>query len=247
MTEHRRYGVIDAIRGIAVLNMILFHLCYDVFAVFGVWEDFFKSFPAVIWERLICFSFIVVSGVSLNFSRRGWRRGLIVLLCGMAVTLATVVLTPDQAIWFGVLHFLGIAMILGSFLRKLPDILHPLWSMIAFFILFMLTYGIPEGYIGLFSFPLIHLPDTLYQYPWFSCFGFPSETFFSADYFPILPWIFLYFFGYELWRFIKQKELDRFFIRRIPVLDFIGRHSLIIYMVHQPILYGVCCLIFKTN
>lgn len=245
MTKPGRYGVIDAIRGLAVLNMILFHLCYDVFVVFGVWEAFYMTVPAIIWERLICFTFIVVSGISLNFSKHGKRRGMIVLLCGFTVTLATVLITPEQAILFGALHFLGAAMILGALCKPLLDSVDPLWSMLAFYLLHILTYGVPDGCIGLFSYPLIKLPEALYRYSWLSFLGFRSESFFSSDYFPILPWIFLYFFGYELWRFIRRKELDRLFVRKIPVLDFVGRHSLIIYMAHQPILYGICCLIFK--
>ena len=244
MTDNRRYSLIDAIRGIAVVNMILYHLCYDVFCAFGIWSDFYLFVPAVIWERLICCTFIVISGISLHFTRHGWRRGIIVLLCGIVITVATVWLTPDQSILFGVLSFLGCAMLLTYALRKLLDRIKPLAGMIVFFLLFMLFYGIPNGFIGLFSCPLIHLPEALYQYKWLSIIGFQSKDFFSADYFPFLPWLFLYLFGYQLWRYLKDKQLDRFFYRRIPVLDFIGRHSLIIYMAHQPILYGICYFIF---
>lgn len=247
MTEKRRYGIIDAIRAAAVVNMILYHLCYDIFIVFGVWEDFYLTLPAVIWERLICFTFIIISGVSLHFSRRGYRRGLLVFLCGMIVTLFTVLITPEQAIWFGVLHFLGCAMLLGTLLKPLLNRVDPLAAAAVFFLLFMLSYGIPDGFIGLFSFPLIQLPEGLYRFPPLAFLGLRSPDFFSADYFPLAPWSFLYFFGFELWRLITRKKLDRFLYRRIPVLDFIGRHSLIIYMAHQPLLYGVCYLIFSLN
>ena len=247
MTEQRRYSLIDAIRAVAVINMLLFHLCYDIFVVFGVWTDFYRALPIVIWERLICFVFIVISGISLNFTRSGCRRGLIVLLCGVIVTAATVWLTPEQEIWFGILHFLGLAMLVGYGLKPLLEKIKPLWGMAVFFILFMLCYGIPDGFIGLLSVPLIPLPEAMYRFTWLSFLGFRTETFFSADYFPFLQWIFLYFFGCELWRFLSQKKLDRYFCRRIPVLDFIGRHSLIIYMIHQPLLYGACYLIFTLS
>ena len=244
MTEQRRYSLIDAIRAVAVINMILFHLLYDVFCVFGVWTDFYLATPVVIWERLICFTFIIVSGVSMNFSRQGCRRGLVVTLCGIAVTLATVLITPEQAVWFGVLSFLGCAMLLTFALRHLLNRMEPLTASVIFLILFILCYGIPNGYLGIMSLPLIKLPEALYQHWWLSIIGFRSKDFFSADYFPFLQWIFLYLFGYQLWRFLTQKGLDRLFLRRIPVLDFIGRHSLIIYMLHQPALYGICYLIF---
>ncbi|MBQ3330502.1 MAG: DUF1624 domain-containing protein [Ruminococcus sp.] len=246
MNDNRRYSLIDAIRGIAVVNMILYHLCYDVFVAFGVWSDFFLCVPAVIWERMICFTFIIISGVSLHFTRHGFCRGIIVLLCGIATTAVTVIFTPDQAIYFGVLSFLGCAMLFTYAIRKLLDRMQPLVGVIVFFLLFMLCYGLPDGFIGLFSFPLVRLPEALYQYKWLSILGFQSKDFFSADYFPFLQWISLYLFGYQLWRLIEQRGLEKRFYRRIPFFDFIGRHSLIIYMVHQLVLYGICWLIFTV-
>ena len=244
MNDNRRYSLIDAIRGIAVVNMVLYHLCYDIFYAFGVWEDFILYVPAVIWERLICFTFIIISGVSLNFTRHGFCRGITVLLCGIVITVVTVIFTPDQAIYFGVLSFLGCAMLFTYAIRRLLDRMKPLIGVIVFFLLFMLFYGIPYGFIGLFSHPLIRLPEALYQFKWLAVLGFPSKDFFSADYFPFLQWIFLFLFGYQLWRLIEQKQLEKHFYRRIPVFDFIGRHSLIIYMAHQPVLYGACYLVF---
>ena len=240
-----RYSLFDAIRGFAVINMVLYHLLYDIFAAYGVWTDFAFSAPFFIWERFICFTFIIVSGMSVNFSKHGFRRGITVNLCGFAVTVVTVLIAPEQSIWFGVLNFLGCAMIIAFTLRNELRRIRPVVGMIIFFILFMLCYGIPQGHIGIFSYPLIKLPDSMYQFRWLSFLGFPSSDFYSTDYFPILQFIFLYLFGFELWRFIEQKGFDRFFRKKIPVLDFIGRQSLIIYMVHQPLLYGICWLIFR--
>lgn len=245
-TERKRYSLIDAIRAVAIINMVAYHLCYNIFVVFGVWPTFWLSTPFIIWERFICCSFIIVSGMSMNFSRRGYRRGVIVNLCGFLVTAVTVLLMPTQAIWFGVLNFLGCAMLITFALRSELGRMKPIVGMAVFFLLFMLFYGIPRGHIGLFNLPLVTLPEAMYQYRWLAFLGFPPADFFSADYFPLLQWIFLYLFGFELWRFIAQKGLDRCFLRKIPVLDFIGRHSLLIYMAHQPILYGVCWLIFEV-
>ena len=242
-----RYSLIDAIRAVAIINMIVYHLCYDIFFVFGVWEDFILSTPLYIWERLICCTFIIVSGMSMNFSRHGYRRGIIVNLCGFLITIVTVLISPDQAVWFGILNFLGCAMLITFALRHELSRIKPIVGMAVFFILFMLFYGIPDRFIGVFSYPLIPLPDALYQYRWLSFLGFLSDDFFSADYFPLLRWIFLYLFGYQLWRFIAEKGYDRCFTKRIPVLDFIGRHSLIIYLIHQPVLYGVCYVIFTLS
>ena len=245
MTENRRYSLIDAIRAFAIINMILFHLCYDIFVVFGVWKKFPFAVPAIIWERCICFTFIIVSGISMNYSHHGYRRGIIVNLCGLLITAVTLWMTPDQPIWFGILNFLGCAMIITFALRRPLCRMEPLLGMIIFFLLFAFFYRIPQRSLGFFSIPLIRLPDALYESVWLVPLGFMPKGFFSADYFPFLKWIFLYLFGYQLWRFIEQKGLDRLFYRRIPVLDFIGRHSLIIYMAHQPLLYGICYLFFQ--
>ena len=245
MNESRRYHLIDAIRAAAVISMILYHLYFDIFCVFGGHPEYSKLTPVILWEQSICVTFIMISGISLNFSRHGYRRGIIVGVCAMIVTLVTFFMSPDETIWFGILHFFCFAMLLSTALRRLLDRMRPLVGMIVFFLLFMLCYGVPSGCIGLFSYPLIRLPEALYQYRQLSFLGFLSKDFITLDYFPILPWIFLYWFGCQLWRFIKEKQLDRFFCRRIPILDFIGRHSLIIYMLHQPILYGICYLVFK--
>lgn len=239
-----RYSLIDAIRAAAVLNMIAYHLCYDIFCVYGVWPAFPYATGAVIWERFICCTFIIVSGISLNFSSHGYRRGIIINLCGLLVTAVTLLVIPSEAIWFGVLNLLGCAMLITFALRgvfaKVPSLVGAAVS----FVLFMLCYGIPRGYIGLFSHPLIQLPRALYGCRYLAFLGFPSADFHSSDYFPLLPWLFLYFFGYFLWRCIRDRAWDNIFRPRVPVLDFIGRHSLVIYLLHQPVLYLICFFIF---
>ena len=240
-----RCGMLDAARGAAVINMIAYHLCYDIFCVFGVWLDFQTFVPAVIWERLICFSFIIISGAVTNFSQHGIRRGVIVSLCGFAITVVTVLITPEQSIWFGVLSLLGCAMLAAHILRRELSRIRPAVGCALFLVLFALCYGIPDGYIGLFSLPLIRLPEALYRYRFLAFMGFPPEGFFSADYFPILPWSFLFLFGGQLWRLLVRKGLDRRFAEGPRLLRFVGRHSLIIYMAHQPILYGLCYAVFS--
>ncbi len=240
-----RFCLIDAIRAIAIINMVAYHLCYDIFCNFGVWPNFYRAVPFIIWERFICCTFIIVSGISVNFSHHGYRRGILINLCGFLITIITVLFMPDQAIWFGVLNLHGCAMLITFALRRELSRIKPLIGALIFFVLFMLLYGVPNGFIGLFNLPLIHLPDALYQYRFLAFLGFPSWDFSSSDYFPLIPWTFLYLFGFELWRLIAEKGYDRCFRKKIPVLDFIGRHSLSIYLIHQPLLYGVCWLIFS--
>lgn len=239
-----RYNFIDVIRAAAILSMIVYHLCYDIFVVFGVYPSFWKEPLVMLWERSICFTFIIVSGVSLNFSRHPYRRGIIVNLCGFAVTIATVLFLPREQIWFGILNLIGCAMMITYALHDLLDRLNPAAGMAGSLALFAFTYELPQQYLGFFSLRLIKLPEALYGWKYLSFLGFPSKDFYSSDFFPIIPWLFLYVFGYFLWRFIKAHGYGALFRRDIPALSFIGRHSLLLYLVHQPLLYLLCAAAF---
>ena len=243
--EPSRYGAIDAGRALAVINMVVFHFLYDYYYFIGELEGFVFAPAVIFWERCICFAFIIISGISLNFTRRGYKRGIFTLACGAMISAITYFFIPDQFIRFGVLSFLGCAMIITYALRGLLNRINIPAGMAASLILFILCFGIPEGYIGLFTRPILALPKPIYELGRLSFLGFPSSDYFSADYFPILPWIFLYFFGYLLWRAVKSLKLDRRLISGVPALGFIGRHSLIIYMLHQPVLYGICLMVLK--
>ena len=88
------------------------------------------------------------------------------------------------------------------------------------------------------------MPDFFYKFKYLAFIGFPDSGFRSSDYFPIITWIFVYMMGYFLWRIIKARKKDGVFRQRVYVLDFLGRHSLPIYLLHQPLLIGICFLIF---
>ena len=240
-----RYRLLDSIRALAILNMVAFHLCYDLFVVYGLDSSFPFSTPARIWERMICCTFILISGMSLNLSRRAYRRGLIVNACGLLITLATWLILPSEMILFGVLNLIGTSMILVYALRAPLSRIAPIPGAALSFGLFVLTYGVPDGFIGLFDLQLVKLPEVLYSTPCFFFLGFPDATFRSSDYFPLLPWIFLFLCGWYLWRTIPERTLRSVFTKGCRPLDFIGRHSLLIYLIHQPVLFGFCYLIFS--
>ena len=241
--KRKRYFLIDSLRGFAVINMITFHLMYDIFMIYGSGGWAYQPL-AVIWERFICFSFILISGMSFNFSKNSYKNGLIVTLCGFAVTIVTVLAMPSQAIWFGILNSLGCCMLIAQPLREYFEKIPPLFGAVISFILFSLAYGIPKRFIGFFELRILELPDFLYGCKYLAFLGFPSAEFHSTDFFPLLPWIFLFFTGIFIWRFIKAKNLDRCFLFKIPVLDVIGRYSLWIYLAHQPLIMVALNLIF---
>ena len=238
--ERGRYGALDAIRGAAILSMAGYHLCYDIFCVFGKSFDFAFYPSSVVWVYATCCTFIIISGTSANFTRRGYKRGLFLNLCGLVITAATALFMPEQIIWFGVLNFMGCAVMITFALRKTLCRVDPLIGMTVSLILFAVFFGLPYKYLGLPGLKLVILPDRLYGFAPLAVIGLPPDGFFSADYFPLIPWLFLYFAGYFSWRLIEAKGAQRKLVKKVPILDFIGRHSLLIYLLHQPVLYGIC-------
>ena len=135
-------------------------------------------------------------------------------------------------------------MIITAFAKPLLQRIPPVLGAATSLLLYALTCGIPRGYIGFFYIKLFSLPEKLYDIGFLFFAGFPSKSFHSSDYFPLLPWIFIFLLGFFLWEQIKSSGADKFFVRGIPVLDLIGKYSLIIYLIHQPVLMGICQLIF---
>lgn len=239
-----RYRLIDTLRGIALVNMAAFHFCYDYFVIYGNDVKWAARPASVVWERLICCTFILLSGVSLNFSRHACRRGLIVSVCGLAVTLVTLIAMPEELILFGVLTCIGLCMLLTQALRRLLERCHPFAGAAACFLLFGFFYGLPRGFLGFFDTALVMLPEQLYCFRPLALLGLPDADFVSSDYFPLLPWLFLFVCGFFVWRAVIRLHGERFFLRGVPGLNWLGKYSLWIYMAHQPVLMGLCVLLF---
>ena len=118
---------------------------------------------------------------------------------------------------------------------------YPRLGMSMAFLAFFITRGINERYLGFEGICFQILPVELYQKGnWMTYIGFMSEDFYSTDYFSIIPWFFLFLTGYFLFFSIRQKvcmekHVSGGILRK--AMAFMGRHSLIIYMLHQPLLY----------
>lgn len=242
----RRLQMIDTLRGFALLNMVLFHFFYDIFMVYGLDPKWSLHIGTIVWERFICVSFILLSGVSLHFSKHAYRRGLIVNACGLLVTLVTAVAMPGQAVWFGVLNLIGCSMLIGRLCQPVLDKIDPFAGAAASLALFAVFYGVPERYIGFFAVKLLTVPGSFYQFRYAAFLGFPSEGFRSSDYFPMIPWIFMFLLGCFLWHIVRRLRAEELFRRGLRPLSFLGRHSLVIYLAHQPVLMGVCVLLFDV-
>lgn len=244
--QSTRYFAIDGIRGLAIVNMILFHFFYDVFIVFGRNPGWYELPIIHIWQQMICQTFIFISGFVWQWGIQGNRkRGLLLNVYGLGVSLVTLIFTPQEAIWFGILNFMGCAVLLMYPLRKILRNLPPLPGLLISLFLFALCRQIPCGQLGLFNRVWIKLPDMLYSVKILTPVGFPFPGFSSADYFPVFPWIFLYlcgYFGYGI--FLEHPSWQQAAKHNIPVLSAIGRKSILIYLIHQPVCMLACMLLF---
>lgn len=214
--------------------MVLFHLMYNINYYWQVsWYD--GTLINKIWQLSIATSFFTISGLTSNFLNpsKNIKRGIITSLIGFAISLVTYLFAPEQLIIWGVLNGLGACMIITGLLQKYIKINDKLFFV--FFLLFIITYNVPRGSLyGIFK--------NLYDKNLF-VLGFPGETFTSSDYFPIIPWIFIFVGGYLLGNFVKIK--DKSSKSNDSLLAKIGRHSMEIYLAHQIILYPLVTLIYN--
>jgi len=242
----KRICVLDELRGVAVIAMVLYHTVYSMAFVFNLPFSYPIMKAVQPYQPIIPIVFITLCGISCSFSRNNLKRGIILLGISITVTLVTALILPSQLIVFGILHFLSIAIIIYAVLSKPISKIPVTFGLLFSIILFILTYNIPRGYIGFDSLVIFELPEQLYQfYPLF-IIGLPSIDFYSADYFPVIPYIFLCISGVFCGRFIAAKGVPKWTYKKYcPPLDFVGRHALIIYILHQPIIIGILFLVTK--
>lgn len=233
MEKSNRIWELDALRGIMILGVVFIHFCFDLDYFLGV--DLIRN-PVVQLVMDRCgMSFVVLSGLCATLGRRSLRRGAQVFGCGMLITAVTAGMVllglADRflIIYFGVLHLLGVCMMLWPLLRRLP-----VWARLA----------LGLALIGLGYWFQTFTVDTFWLVP----FGLVPPDFSSSDYFPLLPglgWFLLgACLGTALYR--QRRSLLPNFPVQNPAVRFFrwcGTHSLWIYLLHQPVLYAIVSLL----
>ncbi|MBR2929051.1 MAG: DUF1624 domain-containing protein [Oscillospiraceae bacterium] len=232
MKKSKRRESLDTLRGLTLVSMIAYHACWDLVYLFGKDWAWYRSDGAYLWQQSICWTFILLSGYCWSLGRQKWKRGLTVFGAGVLISVVTWTVMPESRIFFGVLSLLGSAMLLTIpaewVLKKLPAVV----GLGLNFALFLILRGISGGSV---AFGRIAVPQALYANYLTACFGFPPSGFFSTDYFALLPWLFLFWCGYELYRLFPdagQRDV------KLPLITAMGRKSLLIYLLHQPLVYG---------
>lgn len=215
---------------------------YHAFYMFGsFFEMEFMSAAQKFFEPLqppFACLFILISGISCNLSHSNFVRGARLFAVALGFTLVTAVILPkfgiDEAqIIFGILHLLSVSMLLFALLKKplskIPTAVGIGINMVLFFVL----YSVPSGSILGFD-----LPQVLYANSLTAALGFAPHGFYSADYFPLIPFLFMFFVGTFIGRFVLNGDLpEGFYKLRCRPLAAVGRKTLIIYIAHWPIIF----------
>ena len=233
MSRARRPGL-DTIRGLTLLSMMAYHACWDLVYLFHCDWAWYRSFGAYLWQQSICWTFILLSGSCVSLGRHPLRRGLITLAAGAVVSLGAQV--GGTTIRWGVLTLLGAAAVLTVPLRPLLEKTPPRLGLAASFSLFLLTRDVNRGFLGFEGGEVLALPASWYRDGWTALLGFPGPDFTSSDYFSLIPWLFLFWTGFFLSRLRPEGERREL---RLPVVTALGRRSLLVYLLHQPVIYGI--------
>ena len=233
-----RYALLDELRGRDLISMMLYHACWELVFLFDMNMRWYAGTPGRVWQQSICWVFILLSGFCVPLGRHTLRRGVTVFAAGALVTAVTLVFMPGDRVIFGVLTFLGTAMLLTGVLEPLLKKVMPAVGLAVSAVLFALTYHLDERWLG-FGGLRLALPDAWYANYFTAFFGFLPFDFYSTDYFALLPWLFLFWAGYFLHFCMGRQRMEPLRRSVCPALGWMGRHSLLLYLLHQPVIYGV--------
>ena len=233
----KRIYNLDKIRGLTIISMVLFHLMYNI-NFFREISWYNETLLNKVWQLSIALSFFIISGITSTLlpANKNIKRGLKTSIVGLLISVATYIFARDQFIVWGVMNGLGLSMIIGGLINN--DKIFSRKMIFIFLLIFALTYSIPRN-----SLIDVIFFNHLYEINIFPL-GFPSDKFVSADYFPIIPWIFAYFSGISLGNFLHEKNFYNKY-GTDNLLAKIGRYSMPIYLIHQVILYPIVSLFFR--
>ncbi len=232
MSPQSRFALVDAARGIAIVMMFSFHFCFDLnFFGFTHWNFYTDPFW-LHYRTVIVSSFLFVMGVSLYLAHQreirwpAYRRRLLILaLCAGLVSASSYFFAHERFIFFGILHFITVASLLGLLFLRLY------WA--------NLVLGVVLIVLG------SQIKLAFFDQPLLQWFGLMTHKPVTEDYVPLLPWFGVVLLGLFFARFSLNQPFFLPLYRwqsgspLTRLLGLAGRHSLLIYMVHQPLFLGI--------
>ena len=227
-----RYHALDILRGISIIYIVFYHAVFNI-SLYSIKTAVFLNSNVMVYSRTFFVAILIlISGISCYLTKSNIKRGIKTFLAALLVTAVTAIVMPKMTIIFGILHFFGVAMLIFAALKKPLEKIPWYIALPILLILYILTYDIydivgrvPESYV-LFS------------------LGFNTGHI-SGDYYPIFPHIFLFLSGTVIGRSFAKRQAPKIFEKNFaPPLAYIGKHTLIIYLAHHPILFGITYLVF---
>ena len=232
----QRIRGIDVARGLAIVAMIAYHFAFDL-AYFKITAANFYRDPFWLHSRtLILSSFLLLAGVSLVLAERAgpgrrhfWRHVLRIAACALVVSVASYVVFPRSFIWFGVLHAIAVSLVLIR-----PVVSRPRLA---------LALGLAVIAAGnLWT-------SSGFDRPWLGWLGFATTKPRTEDYVPLFPWTGVMLVGIAVGHALVKNDFRAVApLARMPAaIAWLGRHSLAVYMLHQPILLGILWLLLRPS
>jgi uncharacterized membrane protein len=223
----KRLPAIDVARGCALLAMFVYHLMWDLNYFGFIGSDYAASPAAKFFAHTVASAFLLLVGISLSLAAREaprrafWQRLGRIALAAAAISLVTWFVFRDELIYFGILHCIALSSLLAWPLRRAPV---PIILALA-----LVAIVVPH----LFTNPFFDAPGWLWL-------GLSSNVPASVDYQPLLPGFGLVLIGLASGRLITTTTTPQWLQRPasgpiLTTLEFGGKHSLIIYLLHQPV------------
>jgi uncharacterized membrane protein len=220
-----RIVALDALRGVAIVAMIVYHFCFDL-RHFGVvrW-DFEHDIRWLSARTAILSSFLLIAGISAVCARRvaasdaRWLRHVL--------TIGSRIVFPGSFIWFGVLHAIAVSLLLARPLIDRPRA--------------AIAIGVAIIVAGL------ALSSPRFDNRVLGWLGFMTGKPVTEDYVPLFPWSGVLLLGIAVGHWLTDRGFAPLTpLARLPrMLQLLGRHSLVVYLVHQPVLFGVLMLLVR--
>lgn len=235
----------DEIRGFCVLCMIFYHSFIFMYEQFGMaigYEAFTFFLPV---QPFFSCAFMFICGISCRLSRNNVKRGIKLLFLALALSFVTIEILPELGfvnteIYFGILHFLSISILIYSALEKVFDKIPPFFGCAVCLFLFYVFRYWDDGIIALWGDISYAYPDSLHEIEWLFPIGIKPYGFFSADYFPLIPYLFVFLFGSFIGVYVRAGHVPSFaYPVHVKPLYYLGTNALWIYIIHLPVVFVI--------